>query len=133
MNPFIQTACIIDDDRTFIFVTNHLIKSNKLCEVVLSYENGQVAIDHLKARIENQEDFPEIILLDINMPALDGWEFLEEFKKMKPMLPKAVRIYLVSSSIDERDVERSRSCSDVSDYIVKPVRLDTLIKLFQES
>jgi len=133
MNPFIQTACIIDDDRTFIFVTNHLIKSNKLCEVVLSYENGQVAIDQLKARIENQESFPEIILLDINMPALDGWEFLEEFKKMKAMLPKAVRIYLVSSSIDERDVERSMSCSDVSDYIVKPVRLDTLIKLFQES
>lgn len=133
MSPFIQTACIIDDDRTFIFVTSHHIKSNKLCEEVLSYENGQVAIDHLKARIKSQENFPEMILLDINMPSLDGWEFLEEFKKMKAMLPNAVRIYLASSSIDERDVERSKSYSEVSDYIVKPVRLDTLIKLFQKS
>ena len=71
------------------------------------------------------EALPDIIFLDINMPFMDGWQFLEEYTKIKPTLSKQIVIYVVSSSISEYDIERARNNSNVSDYFVKPITVDT--------
>ena len=68
--------------------------------------------------------------MDINMPVLDGWGFLDE---IKTILPQSVRIYLTSSSIDERDLDRSKSYDEVCEYLVKPVDIETLTRIFNEA
>ena len=63
----------------------------------------------------------DIIVTDINMPIMDGWAFLEEYNKFYSRLPKAIQIYMVSSSVNSSDMQKSRSYKAVNDYLVKPV------------
>lgn len=130
MNKPIHTACIIDDDKAYVFLTERVIKMKKLCKQLLIYENGKIALDELSHLLLTKSDFPEVILLDINMPEMDGWQFLDEFVKIKPLAKSKITIYIVSSSIDERDVARARSYDEVSDYVLKPINYDALDKLF---
>lgn len=73
---------------------------------------------------EENEDIPQIIFLDLNMPVMDGWEFLNEFSKIKNQIRKKIDLYVVSSSIDSRDIERAKSIDIVSDYLTKPIKLN---------
>jgi CheY-like chemotaxis protein len=71
--------------------------------------------------VANNENLPDIIFLDINMPVMDGWHFLEEYIKLKPRIGKVITIYMISTSVDPEDIERAKKIREVSDYIVKPV------------
>ncbi|MEQ8534886.1 MAG: response regulator, partial [Imperialibacter sp.] len=79
--------------------------------------------------ITSSDELPDVILLDINMPVMDGWQFLDEFVKIKPLIKKKITIYMVSSSIDEADLERAKTYEEVSDFIVKPVKAEDLEKM----
>ncbi|MCO5949972.1 response regulator [Mucilaginibacter sp. RT5R15] len=81
-------------------------------------------MDRLKAIVTAGENLPEVILLDLNMPVMDGWEFLDEFTKVPPA--KKIIIYIVTSSIDPADVEKAKQYEAISQYIVKPVTVDNL-------
>ena len=70
-----------------------------------------------------------MIFLDINMPIMNGWEFLDEYKNLRTQFTKPVVVYVVSSSIDDNDMRKSREYKEVSDYIVKPVNRDTYKEL----
>lgn len=131
MSPPIHTACIIDDDKTCIYVMQYLIKKHQLSERILTYENGQLAIEDLTRMLHLGENLPEIILLDINMPVMDGWEFLDTFKRIRGSVSSPVKIYMVTSSIDDRDIQRCKSYPEILQYVVKPVGIDHLIELFR--
>ncbi len=128
----IEVACIIDDDSIYVFGLKKMIEMHNLCKNILVFKNGEEALKYFKPIITLSDAMPDVILLDINMPVLDGWGFLEEFTKLKPKMSKKVTIYMVSSSIHDSDIERARSFSEVKDYIVKPVKMDDLRKLLQE-
>lgn len=129
----IHTACIIDDDPAYVYLTKRIITIKKLCKNLLIYENGRIAMRELTYLLEYAEDFPELILLDINMPEMDGWEFLEAFTQLKPRLDKKVTIYMVSSSVDQKDYDQAKHYEDVTDYIVKPIDYDQLAILFGQA
>lgn len=57
---------------------------------------------------------------------MDGWEFMQEFAKIKPRSGKKISVYMVSSSVDLNDIHRAKSISEVSDYLFKPVRINQL-------
>ena len=73
---------------------------------------------------------PDVIFLDLNMPIMDGWEFLDEFLKIPRSLKKRITLYVVSSSIDPRDINRAKSISLVEDYLIKPITYEELKKVF---
>ncbi len=123
----INTTCIIDDDEIYIFAVKRLIQKGDFCDNILIFKNGKDAIKELKNLILNDVNIPELILLDINMPIMDGWQFLEEFIKIKPK--KEIVIYVVSSSINPTDMERAKSYKNVSNYIVKPISRDALFEI----
>lgn len=127
----IHTACIIDDDPTYVFLTKRIITMKRLCERVLIYENGRIGIEELSRNMYSRDELPDVILLDINMPEMDGWQFLEEFIKIKPKLSKKVTVYMVSSSIDQADIERAKQYEEVSSYVIKPVSIKMLCELFE--
>lgn len=116
-----STTCIIDDDPIFIYSTKRVMKDVNFSEEVIVYNNGQDAIDGLKEIIAKGEKIPSIIFLDLNMPIMNGWEFLEEFVQIPNNNRKEITIYIISSSIDPRDLERIKNYEVVNNYILKPV------------
>lgn len=127
----IEIACIIDDDQVYVFGLKRLIEISNFCKNVLVFENGEEALKYLKPIVSSAEDLPDVILLDINMPVMDGWQFLEEFTKIRPTLQKEVTIYMVSSSVQQKDIDRAKQYSEITDYIIKPIKLDDLTKIMQ--
>ncbi|MEH6745585.1 MAG: response regulator [Maribacter arcticus] len=125
----VQVCCIIDDDPIFIYGTKRIIEKVDFCNKIIVYNNGQEAIDGIYELIKTKEQLPDVILLDINMPVMDGWEFLVEFKKLQNLFSKKIHIYIASSSVDPRDIERIKNYKEVSDYILKPITPDDLGKI----
>ncbi|EZH74961.1 transcriptional regulator [Aquimarina atlantica] len=122
----IESVCIIDDDLIYINLISKIIELKKLSESVLVFNNGKEALDFFLQSLqqEENEEIPQIIFLDLNMPVMDGWEFLNAFSKIKDQIRKKIDLYVVSSSIDSRDIERAKSIDIVSDYLTKPITLD---------
>ena len=114
----INTACIIDDDPIFRFGTKKIMESVHFCKNFLIYKNGKEAFDDLASKLTLNIDVPDVILLDLNMPIMDGWQFLEELVKI-PNSEK-IPIYIVSSSVDSRDIEKAKEYKLVNQYIIKP-------------
>ncbi|MCU0394165.1 MAG: response regulator, partial [Thermoflexibacter sp.] len=77
------------------------------------------------------DKLPDIILLDINMPEMDGWQFLDEYLAIQPPLAKYARVYVVTSSIDGADLTKAKTINGVFDFIVKPIQKDKLIEIFK--
>lgn len=120
----VEIACIIDDDPIYIHCTKRIMQLADVCESFLIFHNSKEALDRLSAIIANGENLPELILLDLNMPVMDGWEFLDEFTKV-PAAQK-ITIYIVTSSIDPADVKKAKQYDNVNNYLVKPVTVDIL-------
>lgn len=128
----VNIACIVDDDVVYIYGIKKMLKKKPLCKELKVFNNGYEALEYFKDLTYNSENIPDIIILDINMPVMDGWEFLDEFVPLQPKLSKDVIIYMVSSSIDNHDIDKAKSISAVSDYIVKPITEDKLAQLFMQ-
>jgi CheY-like chemotaxis protein len=126
----VDITCIIDDDPIFIFGTKKLMELTNFSNGYMIFQDGEEAYDMLNGLVTGGTIIPDIIFLDINMPKMDGWHFLEEFQKIP--LPKNVRIFVVSSSINPEDVERAKKIPIVSKYIVKPLSIPTLKQILDE-
>ncbi|QIE59472.1 response regulator [Rasiella rasia] len=126
----IDLACIVDDDPIFVYGAKRMLELANFCNGFLIFHNGHDALFKLKALIESKEELPDLILLDLNMPIMDGWQFLDNFTKIK--VEKEIIIYIVSSSIDPIDIEKSKTYASVSNFVVKPITFDKIIELMQE-
>lgn len=124
-----QKICIIDDDEIYIFLMKKSFATMGINQEVLSFLNGADALEEFLQLKNNQEDLPGIILLDINMPIMDGWEFLNEFRKIQSDNPTKTPVYIVSSSIANEDIEKSKSYPEIIDYLSKPLELETLVAI----
>ncbi|RKS42730.1 response regulator receiver domain-containing protein [Gillisia mitskevichiae] len=127
----IDIACIIDDDPIFVFGAKKIMQYANFCSAYMIFHNGEEALINLKSVIKAGERLPDIILLDLNMPIMDGWEFLDEFTKIKTS--KKITIYIITSSVDPADVERSKEYESVNNYIVKPITLEALQEILNEN
>ena len=96
------------------------------------FTDGKEAIDYFDENKESTTLLPDVIFLDINMLIMNAWQFLEQFKKIQPKIEKEITIYLVSSSFDDRDINRSKEYTEVTDYIIKPVKRANLINVLRE-
>jgi CheY-like chemotaxis protein len=126
----INSSWLIDDDKIYLFGLRKMIQLSKLCCDTTEFNNGGDAIEKIKSFIGSPELLPDIIFLDINMPVMDGWHFLKEYESLKKSLNKKIVIYMVSSSIDERDIARATQEQDVKDYIIKPLSFEKLQSIF---
>jgi CheY-like chemotaxis protein len=132
MSKTIDAVCVVDDDLVYQFTTKKLIQNTKLVDKILVFSDGEKAIEFFQSLNSSSQNVPDIVLLDINMPIMDGWDFLKAYVLVKPKLPKKVIIYMVSSSVHGIDMERAKQISDVTDYIIKPVTKDKLVEIFQD-
>ncbi|PZX92098.1 response regulator [Flavobacterium aquariorum] len=123
----LKTIWVVDDDPIYQIIVNKIIKKSELFLNVSSFKNGKEAIDALKNALENKEAFPNIILLDINMPIMDGWEFMDEIVLIKSQINEPLQIYIVSSSIASEDKSKAKDYSEIIAYLSKPISANDLI------
>lgn len=112
---------LIDDDEVFVFLTKKLITASKQEVSLETYINGQDAIDRLHEVAADEDALPDLILLDLNMPVMDGWEFLNAYQEVEFSNPDKIRLYIVTSSISPYEVERAKQIPVVQEFIVKPM------------
>ena len=121
---------IIDDDKLTVKLMSILISKNDFCEEIESFYNAKDAISKLKENAGDNGILPDAILLDLNMPVMDGWQFLDEFISLP--ITKEIHIFIMTSSIDPADIEMATKYKVVKEYIMKPIttqKLDDLCKL----
>jgi CheY-like chemotaxis protein len=129
----LNKVLFIDDDAVTLMLNRMLIEKTSFAREMLTAENGKVALDYYKDLLESPEEadsYPRLMFLDLNMPIMDGWEFLEEFTK--PAFRQhfeETKIIVLSSSIDPADRERSQRYPMVVDFIRKPVTAEILEQL----
>jgi CheY-like chemotaxis protein len=130
MKPM-QQVCVIDDDEIYIYLIKKSLAALDIHHSVNAFSNGAEALKGLKALIEQQQPIPEIIFLDINMPIMDGWEFLKAFRDLQSQLSQKIPIYIISSSIAAEDKEKAKHFPEIVGYLSKPVELETLASIVQ--
>jgi CheY-like chemotaxis protein len=123
-----KKVAIVDDDDIFQFTTKIKLEKLGLAEDVMIFNDGEEAMDFILS--SNLDMLPEILLLDINMPIVDGWDFLELFSKVPENKQVRMEIHMLSSSINPDDVKRAEANAFVVDYITKPISDADVKKIF---
>lgn len=116
-----KNILIIDDDNVFIFLSKKFFSRHAVDCNVFTCCNGKEGIDFIHNNLRSKTPLPEIILLDINMPVFNGWDFLEEFILLPQEQISKSDIFILTSSIREDDKEKSKNYFIVKEFISKPL------------
>jgi CheY-like chemotaxis protein len=123
------TACVIDDDHIFVYGLKKLLQLKGLQADIQDFSNGKAAIDFL-TNPGSSRNLPDIIFIDINMPVMNGWEFIGIFEEIQSQLGKNITLYIISSSVDVNDIQRAKNNPLIKGYILKPVSDALLAQIF---
>ncbi|NRT10786.1 response regulator [Flavobacterium sp. 14A] len=117
---------VVDDDRIYKTIIKKIIDKSAMFSDTTTFSNGKEAISALKDAISNKDILPDIVLLDIEMPVMDGWGFMEEFALIKENIPPRLIIYISSSSIAIEDKLKAKNNPNIVGYMSKPITIDDL-------
>ena len=127
----VKNIFVVDDDKIFHFLVKKLLNTNGINVNPSFFENGHEAIHKIKDVLNCTESLPDLILLDINMPVLDGCQFLEEFRQLKESLAKQIKICIISSSDNGMDKDMADVYkNEISNYYLKPITRECIKTIF---
>lgn len=127
----ISCILLVDDDQINNFINQRLIEDLIITEELNLVNNGLEAVDYLKESCQNSNKCPELILLDINMPVMDGFEFLYEFKSLDFPNKEKVKIVMLTTSTSQKDLEKLED-HQIAGYINKPLTEEKMMELFNK-
>jgi CheY-like chemotaxis protein len=123
----IKKTYIIDDDSIFVFVMKKLLEKHHNFGTIVDFKNGLEALEVL---MNKDAELPSVILLDLNMPLIDGWQFLDKLETYP--FKDQLTVFILSSSIDYNDIEKSKNYSIVKNFVSKPINHEKLDKILSE-
>ncbi|MBX5439516.1 MAG: response regulator [Thermoflavifilum sp.] len=120
---------IVDDNYIDRYVAESCLKKLQVCEQVISLESGMEAIQYLQTHQASPESIPDVILLDIRMPGMDGFEFLDAFAQLPESVRTHCEVVMLSSTIDPYDLDRIKQHAIVKRFISKPFSKEAALSL----
>lgn len=137
MIPRLNCILVIDDDEATNFFTRMILEKAGCARFIKIVESGSEALDYLLNSTEvgcNRKQFPcpDLILLDINMPAMNGWEFLEEYKKLSKESRGKIMTVMLTTSLFPEDIEKANKMPEISGFEHKPLTTEKLEKILQK-
>ncbi len=120
---------LVDDDMINNFLTKEFLEIYLPNAETYTALNGKEAIDFLVTLVDTPENLPDVILLDINMPVLDGWEFLDYLETLNHPTLNKIRIYMFTSSVYYKDIDKSKNYKSVKDLFSKPLSEEIIHKI----
>ncbi|WP_417857593.1 response regulator [Xanthomarina gelatinilytica] len=127
----LKNVLLIDDSESDNFYHARKIKKMGITDNIHICYSGEEALDYLKSELEGIHPQPTLIFLDINMPGMNGWEFLEEYEQLEVSQKGEVVLTMLSNSIDERDRERAQQYKSVHGFYSKPLNEEYLTNILQ--
>lgn len=121
MKKKLNCILLIDDDKATNFLHEMVIKRTDCTEKVVAVESGQEALDYLQFKENGKNPQPDLIFLDINMPAMNGWEFLDKYNELDKREKGRVVLMMLTTSLNPDDLDKSRKISDVHGFMNKPL------------
>jgi CheY-like chemotaxis protein len=119
-------TCIIDDDPIFVYGTKRIMEESDFTDSFLIFTNGEEAIEGLQELSSQEGILPDVIFLDLNMPIMNGWEFLDHITLIPNNNVGKITIFIITSSIDSADVDKAKTYEQVSNYFIKPITAEDL-------
>jgi CheY-like chemotaxis protein len=125
-----ETVMIIDDNIIDLYIASRMITQNNFGKNILLYTSAEEATKYLQENQNNVAELPQIIFVDIYMPLMSGFQFMEAFDKMA-ILKEYCRAYIISSTIDNEDITRSNTNKNVAAFHVKPITKEFLDRIIR--
>jgi CheY-like chemotaxis protein len=122
---------LIDDDSITNFINSTVIKNAGLGNIVKVATNGIEGLQYIKQDCAKRHNFPDLILIDINMPGMNGYEFIEEYRHLEMEETKKAKLMILTSSLNPKDRETADAFGVV--MLSKPLRKKTILELFENS
>ncbi len=116
-----KSVMLVDDNEIDNIINEKIIEANAFADQILVFQTGQDALDYLRDHQDDIETLPEIVFLDINMPIMDGFQFLTDFEQFSDKVREKCKIIMLSSSISPKDIDRAASSRFVKKYLNKPL------------
>jgi CheY-like chemotaxis protein len=123
----IKKALVIEDDLITMYLNKMVLENASFCDNIVEATNGDEALayfENIEKGDNSMDNLPEVILLDLNMPVMGGWEFFEAFVQKFPEFVKKTNIFVLSSSIDPKDQERALKDPNIAAFLSKPLDED---------
>ncbi|MDB2462741.1 response regulator [Algibacter sp.] len=121
-----KATLLIDDDKFTSFYNEKIVKKHGGFGVITSVNRGTLALEYLKKAIAGLVEKPNTIFLDLNMPAMNGWEFIEAYNELDAEFIKTIKLMILTSSSNPKDQERAKTIGIINNYINKPLSLSIL-------
>lgn len=129
MNKELKSIMLIDDNRDDNFIHERAIRKVSAKSIVITKESGADALAHLKSLKSSHTD---LILLDINMPEMNGWEFLEEYSRLDKGLQCQAIIIMLTTSDNDDDLAKAKTMGNVKDFITKPLTKEKMSSICEK-
>lgn len=124
-----ESVMVIDDNLIDLYIASRMITKNNFGKKVIQYSSAIEALKYLQENYDNISAWPNVIFVDIYMPGMSGFEFMIEYEKLPLALKKYCRVFIISSSIDEQDVNKANSDINVVAMKEKPITKEFLNEL----
>ena len=137
MNPKLNCVLVIDDDEPTNFFNKMIVTKAGCTDHIQVAQSGQEALDYLinseyLGGNESKFPCPDLIFLDINMPAMNGWEFLERYKTLSKEHQGNIIIVMLTTSLCSEDIARAKSIPDIAGFESKPLTIEKVEKILEK-